>query len=203
MLKDKLQEEIERYNEINLYNEKITIQEQVDDIPTDIPADDLPTNASVDDTISNEPIVEPDVVDSEEIDITDLVNMTQSIKNDLDDNRSNNDEIANKMDAVFQQFDSLKNQLSKMDVMMTKIEGLSAQIEAAKPATPEEQLNMRSLDSYPYNEKPIDFFNNKKAEMERTGKNEYVLTKSDIENYSNNTIKDSFNAKDEEDENFK
>ena len=36
--------------------------------------------------------------------------------------------------------------------------------------------------------------------MNQSGKNEYVLTKQDIEDYSNDTIKDSFNVDTEEDE---
>jgi hypothetical protein len=36
--------------------------------------------------------------------------------------------------------------------------------------------------------------------MRSSGKNEYVLTKDEIENYSNDTIRDTFNPQEEEDE---
>jgi hypothetical protein len=54
-----------------------------------------------------------------------------------------------------------------------------------------------SLDSYPYNQKLTDFFDDKKEEMEETGKNEYVLTSDEVEGYSPNEIKGTFNEFDE------
>jgi hypothetical protein len=56
---------------------------------------------------------------------------------------------------------------------------------------------MRSLDSYPFNEKPQEFFAHKQAEMQQTGKNEYVLTKDEVTNYPSDTIKQSFNPEEE------
>ena len=46
---------------------------------------------------------------------------------------------------------------------------------------PKKNLMLRSLDSYPYNQKLTDFFDDKKEEMEETGKNEYVLTSDEVE----------------------
>jgi hypothetical protein len=54
---------------------------------------------------------------------------------------------------------------------------------------------MRSLDSYPFNKKPDEFFKEKQPEMEKSGKNEYILTKGDVENYGRNEIMKSFNPK--------
>jgi hypothetical protein len=69
-----------------------------------------------------------------------------------------------------------------------------------KPETPQEKLEMRSLDSYPFNQKPNEFFNQKQGEMRASGKNEYVLTKQDVQDYSPDTIKTSFNPDQEENE---
>ena len=52
---------------------------------------------------------------------------------------------------------------------------------------------MRSLDSGPFNQKPQQFFNDKQEEMRRSGKNEYVLTKGDVENYGKYDMMKSFN----------
>jgi hypothetical protein len=59
---------------------------------------------------------------------------------------------------------------------------------------------MRSLDSYPFNQNPQEFFKQKQGEMRSSGKNEYILTKNDIENYSQETIKDTFNKQDYDDQ---
>ena len=79
---------------------------------------------------------------------------------------------------------------------------LGAKIEQVKEPTPQERLQMRSLDSYPFNQNPQEFFTQKQDQMRSSGKNEYILTKNDIENYSQETIRDTFN-KDQYDDEFK
>jgi len=60
---------------------------------------------------------------------------------------------------------------------------------------------MRSLDSYPFNQKPSDFFSQKQLDMKASGKNEYIITKSDISDYNDKEMRDSFNFNpDEENE---
>ena len=138
--------------------------------------------------------------DTEEIDITDLVNMTKNIKNDLESNKQDNSAVINKMDDVFTKLNDLESKLAQMDQVMAKIDQLGATVEASKPKTEVEKLEMRSLDSYPFNEKPQEFFAHKQGEMRASGKNEYILTKDDVENYPVDQIKTSFNQEDQEDE---
>jgi hypothetical protein len=87
-----------------------------------------------------------------------------------------------------------------MDMVMAKIDELGNKIEQVKEPTPEERLQMRSLDSYPFNQNPQQFFAQKQGEMRASGKNEYVLTKDEIQNYSQETIRDTFNPDEEQDE---
>jgi hypothetical protein len=141
-----------------------------------------------------------DMDSTEEIDITDLVNMTKSIKKDLDDRQNDSSGVLSKMDDVFTKLDDLEQKLSQMDNLMSRIEGLDSKIEQMKPKTPVEKLEMRSLDSYPFNQKPQEFFAKKQGEMRTAGKNEYVLTKNDVNQYPNDAIKDSFNPEFQEDE---
>ena len=138
--------------------------------------------------------------DTEEIDITDLVNMTKNIKNDLENNKQDNSAVINKMDDVFTKLNDLESKLAQMDQVMAKIDQLGATVEANKPKTEVEKLEMRSLDSYPFNEKPQEFFAHKQGEMRASGKNEYVLTKDDVENYPVDKIRSSFNQEDQKDE---
>jgi hypothetical protein len=130
---------------------------------------------------------------TEEIDITDLVNMTKSIKKQVDVNKDENTNVIQKMDAVFSKLSDLEGKLGEMDSVLAKIDQLGAQIQQVKPKTPEEKLEMRSLDSYPFNEKPQEFFAHKQGEMRQSGKNEYVLTKDEVENYGKDQIMKSFN----------
>lgn len=127
--------------------------------------------------------------DTEEIDITDLVTSQQEIQ-------SKQDEF---MDTMFSKLDDLASKLENMDQIMSKINDLESKFEKYRTKTPEEKLELRSLDSYPYNQKLTDFFDDKEQEMQQTGKNEYVLTSDEVENFSPNEVKKTFNLYDKED----
>ena len=128
--------------------------------------------------------------DTEEIDITDLVTAQQDIKD-------KQDEI---MDTLFSRLDDLQSKLENMDQIMDKINSLEIKFDKFREKTPEEKLELRSLDSYPYNQKLTDFFDDKKIDMEKSGKNEYVLTSDEVENFSPNEIKKTFSKYQEDEE---
>jgi hypothetical protein len=107
------------------------------------------------------------------------------------------------MDGLFGKLDDLQSKLSNMDQILNKIESLENKFDKYREKTPQEKLMLRSLDSYPYNQKLTDFFDDKKEEMDETGKNEYVLTSDEIENFSPNEIKKTFSNYDEVTENYK
>ena len=214
MLEKKLQEELNRYRAINKYATKMIMEQ---DAPAlDAPVDDLPPvpdaggdlppvpNAGGDmppapDAGGDMPPA-TDTMDTEEIDITDLVNMTKNIKNDLENNKTDNASVIGKMDDVFTKLGDLEQKLAQMDAVMAKIDELGDKVEASKPKTGVEKLEMRSLDSYPFNEKPQEFFAHKQGEMAASGKNEYILTKDEVNNYPTDIIKTSFNPDQQEDE---
>jgi len=146
--------------------------------------------------VANDPDVE-EVTDekggdeeTEEVDITDLVTTQQDIK-------AKQDEF---MDGMFAKLDDLEKKLQNMDTIMNKINSLETKFDRYREKTPEEKLMLRSLDSYPYNQKLTDFFDDKKDEMEETGKNEYILTSDEVENFSPNEVKKTFNNYDENQE---
>jgi hypothetical protein len=226
MLEKKLLEEVKRFNAINKYGKKMIMEQ---DAPPPPPAEDLagdvPPPPPAGDTVAPTDVPPPPVDDAmggdvpppagdmgvppmddamggdtEEIDITDLVNMTKNIKNDLENNKQDNSAVINKMDDVFTKLTDLEQKLAQMDQVMSKIDQLGATVEANKPKTEVEKLEMRSLDSYPFNEKPQEFFAHKQGEMRASGKNEYVLTKDDVQNYPVDQIRTSFNQEDQKDE---
>jgi hypothetical protein len=79
-----------------------------------------------------------------------------------------------------------------MDGIMTKLNDLEAKVEKYREKTPQERLELRTLDSGPFNQKLSQFFDDKEEDMEKTGKNEYVLTQDEVEDYSPNEIKKTF-----------
>jgi hypothetical protein len=210
MLENKLQEELNRYNAINKYAKKM-IMEQEAPLPP-LPADPALDAAAPADAAGAEmppmdvgaapapmdAAAEPAMGDTEEIDITDLVNMTKSLKKDIEGSQNDNSTVISKMDDVFTKLDDLASKLSEMDTLVQKIEQLGVEVKQMKPETPQEKLEMRSLDSYPFNQKPTDFFSQKQEEMRASGKNEYVLTKDDVNDFTPETLRDTFNDTGEE-----
>jgi len=81
---------------------------------------------------------------------------------------------------------------------MTKLNDLEAKVEKYREKTPQERLELRTLDSGPFNQKLSQFFDDKEEDMEKTGKNEYVLTQDEVEDYSPNEIKKTFRTFEDE-----
>jgi len=214
---NRLLKEIEQYNKINNY-----IAEQFDtaggEDPTatpEAPATDMggeteaetipePVDVSSDPDVEvvddTEGDVQTDVTDSEpteesgteELDITDLVTSQKDIQ-------SKQDEF---MNTMFEKLSDLESKLGAMDSIFDKINSIENKIEKYRQKSPEEKLQLRSLDSYPYNQKLSDFFMDKQDEFEATGKNDYILTSDEVENYSPNEIRDTFNKFEQDDNQF-
>jgi hypothetical protein len=219
MLEKKLQEELNRYKAINKYG-KTMIMEQDAPPPPDAgaplpdpgaaPAPTDPGAAPLDPAAGAPPPTDPGAAappssmdTTEELDITDLVDMVKSVKKGQEDSTGTHSEITTKMDDVFTKLNDLESKLGEMNQVIAKIDQLGQKIQQMKPQTPQEKLEMRSLDSYPFNEKPQEFFAHKQGEMQASGKNEYVLTKDEVQDYSNNMIKDTFNQPTKEEDEYK
>lgn len=119
---------------------------------------------------------------TEELEITDLVDSQKNIEKKQDDYFNN----------LFGQLSSLESKLKEMDTIMNKLNSLENKIEKYREKTPQEKLELRTYDSYPFNQKLSDFFDDKKDEMEITGKHDYVLTTDDVKDINISDIKNSF-----------
>jgi len=208
----KIIEEIKRHNKINSY-----IMEQdaagLGDLPPapDAAAGDVPpapdaAAAPADPTLGPTAPAEPEVIDtttdtevekidsagkseesdssseSEELDITDLVNSQKSIE-------SKQQEY---FDMMFKQIEDMQNKLNSMDQVFEKLNSMEDKIEKYRPKTAQEKLELRSLDSGPFNQKLSSFFDDKQDDMEKSGKNEYVLTSDEVEQIVPSEIKKTF-----------
>ena len=213
----KILSEIERYKSINKY-----ISEQAEELPPapgedlgalapapgDVgagappppsdaaavppPAPEAPTSGPLD--VENDPDVEKlddegnseetsnEEGDSEELDITELVDSQKTIQTKQDEYFEN----------LFSQLNDLQSRLGEMDNIMNKLNTLENKIEKYREKTPQEKLELRTYDSYPFNQKLSQFFDDKSEEMEKTGKNDYVLTADEVQDINVNDIKNSF-----------
>jgi len=198
-------EELNRYNKINNYISEQEVTPPAEDIPpvpdtggapapeagvTPPPAEETPpaTTEPTPVDVAADPDVEKvgekeEETGSEELEVTDLVKSQKNIETKQEEYFNN----------LFSQLSNLEQKLSDMDQVMSKLNDLEAKIDKYRPKTPEEKLELRSLDSGPYNQKLTDFFVDKKEEMEKSGKNEYVLTTDDVEDFTPSEIKTTFN----------
>jgi hypothetical protein len=203
----KILEEIRRYKSINKYiNEQELPPPPMEDPAAMSPAGDMgappagdpaamppagetppPVDATPEpiDTESDPDVEEVGKEDeeTEELDITDLVTSQKNVETKQEEYFQN----------LFNQLKSMEEKLSEMDNLMTSINNLEAKVEKYRPKSAQEKLELRTLDSGPFKQKLSDFFQDKQGEMEQSGKNEYILTTDEVEDYSPSEIEDSFN----------
>ena len=119
---------------------------------------------------------------TEEMDITDLVKSQKKVEEKQEEYFEN----------LFKHLDGLESKLGEMDGIMSKLNDLEMKIEKYREKTPQEKLELRTLDSGPFNQKLSQFFDDKEEDMEKSGKNEYILTQDEVEDYSPIEIKKTF-----------
>lgn len=200
----KILEELARYNRINKY---ISEQEEVvppptGDVPPPPPAEpegviapppeggEVGPPAEVIDVETDKDVEkiddkkkEEEEESTEELDITDLVKSQENIEKKQKDY----------FEDLFKQLEELQNKVSEMSAITDKLNQIENKIEKYRPRTPEEKLELRSLDSGPFNQKLTDFFQEKEDDFEKTGK-EYVLTSDEVSDFTDSEVKDTFNT---------
>ncbi len=198
----KILREIERHYKINKY---ITEQADLALEPADEPAT-APETAATPEAPAGPPVkidvaqdTEVEKIDSEgqstesneggteELEITDLVNSQKGIEKKQDDY----------FQQLFGYLSNLETKLADMDNLVNKLNSIETKIEKYREKTPQEKLELRSLDSGPFNQKLTDFFDDKKEDFEKAGKHEYVLTSDEVENISPAEIKKTFDKFDD------
>ena len=129
-----------------------------------------------------------------ELDVTQLVKGSEEAKQSAD-------QANEKIDSLLSMVSKLENQLKSMEQISSKIDSLETELEKRAP-TPDEKIEMRSLDSYPYSVKLTDFWSSQEGQYDIMDKEEeepkeYVLTQDDVDSdYSNPDIKSSFEEED-------
>lgn len=208
----KILNELKRYNSINNY-----IMEQETELPP-LPAGDVPppdaamtppapdaamvppapdaamappapdaATPAVPVDVTNDPDVEKlddekEKSDKEELEITDLIKSQKNVEQKQEEY----------FEQLFDHLGNLENKLGEMDNIVNKLNDLEAKVEKYRTKSPEEKLELRSLDSGPFNQKLTDYFEDKEDDFEKLGRDEYILTKDEVEDFSPSDIKRSF-----------
>lgn len=200
----KILEELSRYNSINKYitEQEATLPPAPGEEAALPPAGEVSVPAPAAPEVPAQPVdveSDPEVEKigekdkgKEELEITDLVKSQQNVEKKQEEYFEN----------LFKHLTDLETKLGEMDNIVNKLNTLEAKIEKYRVKTPEEKLELRTLDSGPYNQKLSDFFIDKQEDIEKSGKNEYILTKDDVEEFSPHELKRTFRNFGDEGESF-
>ena len=137
------------------------------------------------------------------IDVDDITNAQEKMNDKVNVVGQDLGKVDSKIEALLQT-------LAKMETMINnnnqEIANFKAEFEKRNP-TQTEKLNLRSLDSYPFNVNPKDYWAQKGADpnsnysgFSNNGEpttQEYVITNNDVDDFSEREMEDSFDVADE------
>lgn len=141
--------------------------------------------------------------DEEVIDVEELTSAQEKMNGKINT-------VGKEMEGFESKIDALMNSLNKMESMIDannqEIARFKQEFEKRNP-TQTEKLNLRSLDSYPFNVNPKDYWNGKG--MDPNGNysaiannsiptsQEYEITNSDVDDFNDKVVEDSFKIDDD------
>ena len=158
---------------------------------------DTDIDSEIDAEIGGEEV--EDTTDNEtELDVTELVTTHDEMNSELSDQKDILQKNTESLEDLMSKLSSLESHLTSMDDMVNKISSLEKKIEEYRPRTPEEKIGLRKYDSGPFNKTLSDFFTDKEDVFDETGKKQYILKPEDVEDYSKDDIKKSFDPTEEE-----
>ena len=149
-----------------------------------------------------EPEEEDDVID-----VDDLTNAQEEVNDKVNSVGRDLGQVDKKIGSLLGAIETLQGMFDQNN---KKIEDLKKEIEKRNP-TQTEKLNLRSIDSYPFSEKPTDYWQKKSAnsnysayaDNDEPTTQEYVITNDDVDDFTEREIADSFSIDDELDQNIK
>ena len=163
------------------------------------------------DPMGEEPIEGEEIEEVEEedevIDVDDITNAQEKTSARVNKVGRNLEKVDGKIQNILTMIQSLQ---SMIDGNNEKIAEFQKEFEKRNP-TPVEQMNLRSLDSFPFNENPKKYWEKKGTQPyvsgnryeayadndEPVAKKEYVITNKDVEDFNTNKIEDSFYINDD------
>tara|TARA_R110002020_G_scaffold136763_3_gene305258 strand:- start:248 stop:1012 length:765 start_codon:yes stop_codon:yes gene_type:complete len=189
------EEDVTSFDELGLDDAEVEMETgstpAAEDIPTTPPTpSEIPTTPPT--TPTTPPPAIPGAPEKEdenttEVEVTDLVSNQETLE-------KNTSETNDKLESLMSMLDGMEEKLSGMDQLMNQISSLEQKIEKYRPKSEEEKLDLRKQDSGPFDQSLSDFWDDNQDKYKEQGKEEYILTPQDVENYSETDIQKSFNV---------
>lgn len=160
--------------------------------------DDLNTTDSVegDDTLGGEEDLDigTETTDNtEELDVTDIVNMTKETGEKTNELETTISKQSENLNSLIDKLDDLESKLDSMDKIISAVDNLEDKFEKYRPQTPVEKLELRYLDSGPFNQSPKAYWEEKGEKLKKQkDKHEYVLDGEEVSDYNEGDIKNSW-----------
>ena len=137
--------------------------------------------------------------EAEDEDVIDVDQMTDAQQKTFDKVNSLGRDLGKTDSRIQKLLGAIEAMKGMIDSNNSQIEDLKKEIEKRNP-TQTEKLNLRSLDSYPFNVKPSDYWAEKEknsnysayADNDEPTQDEYVITNNDIDDLSDREIEQSF-----------
>lgn len=145
---------------------------------------------------------EEETEETEEIDVTDIVKRADDAKGSAERAVTAAEQGKNMIQDLMSKFDSLQQSLSKIDMVANELNIIKSDLQSQKP---KQKMELRSLDSYPFNVKLTDYWDDEKLKDNyeiTSGKPDgksadgsvkvWKLDPEDVKDYSATDIKKSF-----------
>ncbi len=142
---------------------------------------------------------EMDAVEEEPTEEIDIDQVTDAQQKTFDRVNNVGKDLGRVDDRIEKLLGAIESMKGMIDQNNNDIESLKQEFEKRNP-TQTEKLNLRSLDSYPFNIKPTDYWAQKEkdsnysayADNDESGTKEYIITNNDVDDMSERDIAKSF-----------
>ena len=147
--------------------------------------------------------------DEEVIDVDDLTDAQEKMNNKVNFVGQDLGKVSDKIEALMQSISNMEQMINNNNA---EIASFKQEFEKRNP-TQTEKLNLRSLDSYPFNVNPKDYWEGKgidpnsnysgESDNDKSTTQEFEITNSDVDQFDNKTIEDSFSITDDMEQSIK
>ena len=141
--------------------------------------------------------------DEEVIDVDDITNAQEKMNDKVNVVGQDLGKVSDKIEALMQSISSMEQMINNNNA---EIASFKQEFEKRNP-TQTEKLNLRSLDSYPFNVNPKEYWEEKGidpnsnysgySDNDKSTTQEYEITNNDVDNFDEKTVEDSFNIDDD------